>query len=158
MRWWRIIIAAFTVTFFQLTFGTLTACGIFQWADLIQPMDLWKPISVLTGNFLIWLNIGNILFAFFMAASYGLVCDRFPEVSRVVKGAMFGMLIWLMGPLPGMFALYMFTKIAPVVILYWTVTGMMSMQLIGLIIAGIYGGPSKKVERPGIRELCDAMN
>jgi hypothetical protein len=52
---------------------------------------------------------------------------------------MFGFCVWAVGMLPGMLSTYYFMTVAPGVVLYWTLIGLVEIPLKGLIIAFIYG-------------------
>jgi hypothetical protein len=70
---------------------------------------------------------------------YALIQKGLPGGSKLKKGMVFGLCVWAVGLLPGMFATYTFMTVAPTVIIYWTVLGLIQSPLEGMIIAAIYG-------------------
>ena len=82
---------------------------------------------------------GTLLLNVILPIVYVLLKKGIPGPNRVVKGLVFGLCVWAVGMLPGMFATYTFTTIAPTVIIYWTIFGLVRTPLQGIIIAAICG-------------------
>ena len=83
--------------------------------------------------------IGGLLLNIVLSFVYALTEKGVPGKNRVVKGLVFGLCVWAVGMLPGMFVTYTFMTVATPVIIYWTVLGLIEKPLEGLIIAAIYG-------------------
>lgn len=139
MRWGRIFLAAVAVTVFDALYGMLTCGWLFKWVYAIPPTDFWKPVANYTSMFWVALTIGNFILLFLLAAVFGWICKCLPGKCCCCRGSAFGLIVWLVGVLPGMFALYMFTVIAPAVLYYWGISGLVELQIVGLIISCIYG-------------------
>lgn len=139
MRWGRILLADVAVTAFGAVYGAITCGWLFKWVYAIAPTEVWKPESTYTGTFWIILNTGNFISSFLLACVYGWIQKGLPYECACCRGSAFGLIVWLVGVLPGMFALYMFTTIAPTVLIYWAISGAISLQIAGLILAAIYG-------------------
>jgi hypothetical protein len=73
------------------------------------------------------------------AMVYVLLREGIPGQKRLVRGLLFGLCVWAVGTLPGMFAIYTFMTVAPTVIVYWTIMALIMEPLKGLIVAAIYG-------------------
>lgn len=83
--------------------------------------------------------IGTVLLNFLFVLVYAVLYKGIPGKNKLVKGIVFGLCVWAVGILPGMFATYIFMTVAPTVILYWLITGLVQEPLKGLITAAIYG-------------------
>ncbi len=137
MKTGRVLIAGVTVTIFNAIVGAVTCGGIFSWVYQLEPINVWKPM----GNngpgltFMIYSLILSIIFALV----YALIYKGLPGSNKLVKGLVFGLCVWAVGMLPGMLATYSFMTVAPTVIIYWTVMGLIKTPLEGMIVAAIYG-------------------
>lgn len=136
MKLGRMGMAAVVVTIFDMVVGGMTCGGIFSWVYKVEPVNVWKTMSGPPGaDFIVRALILNAIFAF----SYAVLRKGLPGKNRFVKGLVFGVFVWAIGMLPGMNATYSFMTVAPVVIIYWTILGLIQAPLEGLIIAAIYG-------------------
>ena len=139
MKWGRIVISAIAATVFNVIYGTATCGWLFKWIYAIEPTNVWKPESTYTGAFWVKMLVGSLVLWFFFAAVYGLFSKVLTMDCKFCKGASYGLIVWLVGMLPGMWATYSFMTVAPQVIIYWTVSGIISLMISGMIVAGIYG-------------------
>jgi hypothetical protein len=76
----------------------------------------------------------NLLFV----AVYALFLKGIPGPNKYVRGLVYGLAVFAVGMLPGMFATYFFQTINPVVIVYWTAWGFVINPVKGLIASTIY--------------------
>lgn len=136
MRIWRILVAGVAVTVFGSIVGMLTCGKFFLWVYEVEPTNVWKPMEGPPGAIY---YIGALVLSIILVLVYAIVQKGIPGKYRVVKGVVFGLCVWAVGILPGMFAMYMFMTVAPTVVVYWTIMGVIQMPLEGLIIAAIYG-------------------
>lgn len=83
--------------------------------------------------------IGAMLLNFLFVVVYAMLRKGIPGKNKLVKGLIFGLGVWAVGILPGMFATYIFMTVAPTVIVYLTIMGLVQDPLKGLITAAIYG-------------------
>jgi hypothetical protein len=136
MKIGKILIAAIALSIFGVIFGTATCGGVFNWVYKLEPTNVWKPMDGPPGvDHLIVGFILNIV----LAAVYALFRKGIPGKNRLVKGFVFGLCVWAVGMLPGMFATYYFMTVATAVIVYWTILSLVEYPIMGLIIAAIYG-------------------
>jgi len=135
MKIGKIIIAAVVVTIFNVIVGAVTCGGIFNWVYKLEPISVWKPMAA-PG---IAYYIGTILLNFIFVLAYAVLHKGIPGKNKLAKGLVFGLCVWGIGVLPGMFATYIFMTVAPAVIIYWTIMALVQDPLKGLITAAIYG-------------------
>ena len=137
MKTGRMLIAGVVVTIFNAIVGMLTCGGIFNWVYKLEPTNVWKPMgsSGPGAGFM----IGSLLLSIVLSLVYALIHKGIPGKNKLVKGIVFGLCVWSVGMLPGMFATYAFMTVATTVVVYWTVLGLIQAPLEGMIIAAIYG-------------------
>lgn len=137
MKRGRILIAGTAVTVFNAIVSGLTCGGIFNWVYKLEPTNVWKPMSgngpgigFLTGSFLLSMVLSFV---------YAVINKGIPGKNKYVKGIVFGLCVWAVGMLPGMFSTYSFMTVATAVVVYWTILGLIKAPLEGMVIAAIYG-------------------
>jgi hypothetical protein len=136
MKIGRIFIAAVVISLFRAISAGITCGWLFNWVYKLEPTNVWKPmegppgLGFHAGGFLL-----NVVFAFV----YALLHKGIPGKNKFVKGLVFGLCVWTVGVLPGMFATYAFMTVATTVVIYWTILGLIESPLEGMIIAAIYG-------------------
>jgi len=131
----KVIIATIAITIFNAIVGIITCGGIFNWVYGLEPVGVWKTMEAPGAAY----YIGAALLNFLFVLVYAMLHRGIPGKNKLVKGLMFGLCVWVVGVLPGMFATYMFMTVAPTVILYWTILALVQDPLRGLITAAIYG-------------------
>lgn len=136
MKIGRIVIAGLAVSIFDMLVGAVTCGGYFNWVYKVEPTNVWKAMSGPPGvDFMIRNLALNIIFAF----SFAVLKNGLPGRNRFEKGFVLGLFVWALGMLPGMNAMYSFMTVAPVVLIYWTILGLIQAPIEGVIIAAIYG-------------------
>jgi len=70
---------------------------------------------------------------------YALINKGIPGKNRFMKGLLYGLLVVLVGLIPGMISTYQYMTVATTVVIYWTTWGLVVSPLKGLITAAIYG-------------------
>lgn len=136
MKIGKIAIAGAAVTVFDMVVGGVSCGWLFNWVYKIEPVNVWKPMSGPPGMDFIARGLAlNMIFAF----CYAILRKGLPGKSRIQKGAALGLFVWALGMLPGMNAMYSFMTVAPAVLVYWTILGLIQAPLEGIIIAAIYG-------------------
>ncbi|MFH0702115.1 MAG: hypothetical protein V2B14_01065 [bacterium] len=136
MKIGKIFIAGAVVTLFNAIIGAITCGGVFSWVYKLEPTNVWKTME---GAPPLGYFLGTLVLSIILALIYALLNKGIPGKNRFVKGLVFGLCVWAVGILPGMFATYMFMTVSPVVIIYWTILYLIVDPLKGLIIAAIYG-------------------
>ncbi|MFA5270939.1 MAG: hypothetical protein WC412_01195 [Candidatus Omnitrophota bacterium] len=136
MKIGRVLIAGIAVTIFNAIVGMITCGGIFGWVYKLEPTNVWKPMDAGPG---VIFMIGSLILSILLSFVYALIQKGIPGGNRFIKGIIFGLCVWAVGMLPGMFATYAFMTVATTVVVYWTILGLIKMPLEGMIISAIYG-------------------
>ncbi len=74
-----------------------------------------------------------------LAYVYALFVKGIPGKNRTSKGIVFGLCVFAVGIVPGMFSTYYFMNVAVTVVVYWTLSSLITYPLLGIVIAAIYG-------------------
>ena len=135
MKIGEIIIATVAITILHAIVGAITCGGVFNWVYKLEPVSVWKPMEA-PG---IMYYVGSVLLNFLFVLVYAILQKGIPGKTKLVKGLMFGLCVWTVGMLPGMFATYIFMTVSPTVIIYWLIWALVMDPLKGLITANIYG-------------------
>lgn len=136
MKIGKILIAAVALSLFGMIFGGVTCGWLFNWVYKLEPVNVWKPMDGPPG---LAFQIGGFLLNVVLVVVYALLRKGIPGKNKLTKGIVFGLCIWAVGMLPGMFSTYSFMTVATGVVIYWTILGLIEMPIKGLIIAAIYG-------------------
>ena len=136
MKIGKILIAALTVSLFGAIFAGVTCGWLFNWVYKLEPTNVWKPMDGPPG---LLFYIGSFLLNIILAVVYALLRKGISGKNKLTKGLIFGLCVWAVGMLPGMFSTYYFMTVATGVVIYWTILGLVEMPIKGLIIAAIYG-------------------
>ena len=129
-------VAAVAVLVFDFIVAIITCGGLFNWVYQVEPTNVWKPMTNgPPGVYFVVALVINII----LVLVYALIKKGLPGKNIVLKGLSFGLIVWAVGMLEGMVAMYFFTVMAPTVIVYWLILGLIQYPLRGLIIAAIYG-------------------
>jgi len=134
MKFGRIILAGIVVGILNGVWGFLTCGKFFGWVYRLEPIFVWKSLEDMS---LLLANIAGIIFSIMLALVYALIHKGLPG-KGIIKGLSFGLFVWLVGTLPGNFALGCFSRINQTVIIYWIIAGLVIDLLRGLVIAAIY--------------------
>lgn len=136
MKKGKILLAGLAITVFNAIFGALTCGNIFTWVYRLEPTNVWKPVN---GAPSAMFMAGGLMLSIILAFVYALINKGIPGSNKFVKGIIFGLCVWAVGMMPGMLATYEFMTVAPTVIIYWSIIGLIKTPLVGIIIAAIYG-------------------
>ena len=136
MKIGRIVIAGVVPTVLDAVVGAVTCGGVFNWVYQLEPTDVWKSMDAPPGPMVF---VGILAINVILAVVYALLQKGIPGGNKAVKGLVFGLCVWAVGMLPGMFSTYAFMTVATTVVVYWTILGLIHIPLEGLIIALIYG-------------------
>jgi len=132
----KIVIAALAISLFGAIFAGLTCGWLFNWVYKLEPTNVWKPMEGAPG---LSFHIISLLLNTVFVVVYALLRNGIPGKNKVSKGIIYGLCVWAVGMLPGMFSTYYFMTVATGVVIYWTVLGLIELPLKGVIIAAIYG-------------------
>ena len=133
---WRIPVAAVAVLVFDTIVALLTCVWLFRWVYEIEPTGFWKEMS---GGPPWTYYVAALVLNIILVLVYVMIKKGLPGQNVLVKGLMFGLIVWAVGMLQGMVAMYFFSVAAPTVLIYRTIKGLIQLPLGGLIIAAIYG-------------------
>ena len=136
MKIGKILIAALAVSLFGAIFAGLTCGWLFNWVYKLAPTNVWKPMEGAPG--LLFHIVGFLLNTVFVVV-YALLRNGIPGKNKISKGIAYGLCVWAVGMLPGMFSTYYFMTVATGVVVYWTIIGLVELPIKGIIIATIYG-------------------
>ena len=136
MKIGKIVIAALAISLFGAIFAGLTCGWLFNWVYKLEPTNVWKPMEGAPG---LSFHIISLLLNTVFVVVYALLRNGIPGKNKVSKGIIYGLCVWAVGMLPGMFSTYYFMTVATGVVIYWTVLGLIELPLKGVIIAAIYG-------------------
>lgn len=136
MKMGRILLAGVAVTIFSAIVGGVTCGCLFSWVYTLEPTNVWKPMNGGPGAMYM---IGSFVLSVLLSFVYALINKGIPGGNRYAKGIVFGLCVWAVGMLPGMFATHAFMTVATTVVVYWTILGLIMTPLEGMIIAAIYG-------------------
>lgn len=136
MKIGKIVIASVAVAIFNAIVGMLTCGGVFNWVYKLEPTSVWKPMEGPPG---VTYYVGSFILSIILVLVYALINKGIPGKNKLVKGLVFGLCVWAVGMLPGMFATYSFMTVATTVVIYWTILGLIQVPLEGIIISTIYG-------------------
>lgn len=132
----KIILAIIVVAVFNIIVGMLTCGGVFSWVYKLEPTNVWKSVtSASMPLMMIGIFIMDALFVFV----YALINKGIPGQNRFVKGLVYGLLVVLVGLVPGMISTYLYMTVATTVVIYWIIWGLIVSPIKGLITAAIYG-------------------
>ncbi len=136
MKIGRLIVSSVANTVLGSIVGALTCGGIFSWVYKLEPTNVWRPMEGAPGiSFMVGVFVINLIFA----VVYALLKNGLPGEKNWIKGSVFGLCVWSVGILPGMFFTYYFMTVATTVLVYWLVTDLIMLPIRGLIVAVIYG-------------------
>lgn len=136
MRILRIILAALVVSVLNSVWGFFT-CGLwFSWVYLLPPVTIWRAPIDMTPAFWVFNYIGHFILTIIFVAVLRLIANGLPG-KWLVKGLSFGIIVWLVGILPGMFATFMFMTVNPIWVGYMTLNQLVWLPIMGLVAATI---------------------
>lgn len=133
----RMAAAGVAVGVFHTVWGAMMCGWLFNWVYTLEPTSVWKlQGGEAPGSDVM---IIGFLLVTIMAFVYALIQKGVPGQNRFVKGLVFGLLVWSVGMLPGIYATYAFMNVANTVLVYWLIAGLVEMALRGAVIAAVYG-------------------
>lgn len=131
----KLLIAGIVLTVFDAIVGGVCCGCIFSIVYKIEPTNVWRPMCAPGAFFFIGKLVLNVILAYV----YVLLSKGIPGKNKIAKGAIFGLCVFAVGTLPGMFATHVFMTVATTVVVYWTVLALITSPIKGIIIASIYG-------------------
>lgn len=132
----KLILAILVVFVFNFLVGMFTCGGVFSWVYKLEPINVWKPMTSVSFPIMI---AGMFLVDALFVWVYALINKGIPGQNKYVKGLVYGVLVLLVGLIPGMISTYTYMTIATTVVVYWTIWGLIVSPIKGLIASTIYG-------------------
>lgn len=114
---------------------------LFGWVFNLEPIAIWKwtpaqgfdmPIGWWVILFLL-----NIILAIAFAFIYALIEKGLPG-KGIQKGLGFGIIIWIVGPIPALVTMYLMMNIANGALIYFTLQSLFEWLVYGTVISLIY--------------------
>ena len=136
MKMGKVLIAGVAVTIFNTVVAMVTCGSMFNWVYQIDPTYVWKPME--GGGPAPLFYVGSLVMGIIFAAVYDLLHKGIPASNKLVRGLAYGLCVWAVGMLPGMLATYAFMTVAPIVVIYWTLLGLVQTPLAGLVVSLFY--------------------
>jgi len=138
---WKIIVAAIVFMIISQVIHTIEAQITMNYYTDPTYFSVWSKIMMgkmgLTPEFmyysLTFAFIGGLLFT----GVYTTIQKGVPEKTIAKKGLIYGLLIWLVGIIPGSLSMVLLINLPVDLIAYWTVTGLIINLLAGVAIAKI---------------------
>lgn len=122
------ILAGLVILVIGLIFGSLTA-NMYR----MSPQIMWKPMG---QNFFVQVIIYDLIVGIILAYVYSILKNSVPG-SGIVKGLIFGLLVWLVGSVPGLGITYLTMNIRNKLIFTWLVNNLINYCLAGAVIQQI---------------------
>lgn len=134
MKIGKITLASIAITVFVIIVAMLTCGSTFNWVYQLNPTNVWKPmVNGIDPLYYLAEFVASLLFVLV----YVILQKGIPGSNKYTKGLVYGLAVFSVGMLPGMFATYFFQVINPIVIIYWTIWGLIVTPLKGVIASAI---------------------
>jgi cation transporter-like permease len=119
------LLAGIVILVVGMVFGSLTA-DMYK----MSPAGMWKPMG---GNWFTQMVIYDIVVGLILSYVFSIVSNAIPG-SGLQKGLIFGLLMWLVGNVPGLGITYLTMNIRNKLILMWLLNGLVNYCLAGAAI------------------------
>ena len=133
----RALLGGLLVALFYALFGNATCGGAFKSIYLVQPW-MWKDFACLDSKFWTMLSLSNFVIGFIFTLIFMWIYKGLPGRNSLQKGVYFGLIIWILGTLPGMISTHMFSNMFPIVVSYTTLTTLIRLLSTGVIVSLVY--------------------
>jgi len=119
---------------------------LFGWVFNLEPSAIWKwtPAQGLDMPTEWWviLFILNIILAVVFAFIYALIEKGLPG-KEIQKGLGFGIIVWIVGPIPALVTMYLMMNIATGALIYFILQSLFEWLIYGAVISLIYKTKNK---------------
>ena len=137
LDWRKVGIAGVVAGLISFVYSSVTCGYLFNWIYELPPTAIWKPVESYTASWFISSFVISLILFMIIAAVYGVLYKGLPG-DGVKKGLWFGIIIWLVGIVPGMASTYMTMTVNTTVIMYLLAMGIVKYLIIGVAIAYIF--------------------
>jgi len=132
MMWKKGIIAGIAAGVVVLAIGMLL--GSLLGAEYTATPQLWKPM---TGNWWYYMIVIDLVEGIIYGLVFGIVMNGIPG-NGWKKGLNYGLILWLVGTVPGMLMTYSTMAVPDMIVASWLFGGLISLAIAGPVIAVIY--------------------
>jgi hypothetical protein len=147
IKWSRAVLAGLAVNLASFVVGG-GGYVLFDWTFRLEPTFIWRwtpdKMSNMSVCWWTYLIVGNTLLALFLSITFALLYNGIPG-RGVIKGLVFGAIVWLIGVLPAAFTIHVLTVMNAGSVLYFTTQAIIEHLIYGTIIAVVYGNPLLEV-------------
>lgn len=132
----QILLASILVTLFTVIFGALTCGGYFNWVYHLEPVNVWKPIMKTGPEPLFY--VAEFFSSLLFVIVYALFSKGIPGQNKYIKGLVYGLAVFSVGMLHGLFSTYFYMTVNHIVVAYWAIWGLIAISVKGVITAAVY--------------------
>lgn len=135
----KIFLAGIAINFISFLIGGgsyLLFGRIFE----LEPISIWKWTPDMGFNIPVgWptLLLLNIILAVLFALAFALLYKGIPG-KGIQKGLFFGIIVWVVGPVPALITMYLLINIAQGALLYFFIQSLFEWLVYGMVISAIY--------------------
>ena len=136
----KVLFASLAIFFISFLVGG-GSYFLFDWVFNLEPNAIWKwtptlgfdmPTEWWTILFLL-----NIILAIAFVFIYALIEKGLPG-KGIQKGLGFGIIVWIVGPIPALGTMYLMMNIATGALIYFTIQSLIEWLVYGTVISLIY--------------------
>lgn len=136
----KIIIAGVDIFFISFLIGG-GSYFLFGRIFELEPTNIWKWTPAqgfnMPASWWIILFVLNIVLAITFAFVYALIEKELPG-NGIRKGLSFGIIVWMVGPIPALVTMYLMMNIANGALLYFTLQSLFEWLVYGSVISLVY--------------------
>lgn len=114
---------------------------LFGWVFDLKPNTIWKWTPAqgfdMPAEWWIVLFLLNIILAIAFAFIYALFEKELPG-KGIQKGLSFGVIVWIVGPIPALATMYLMMNIAVGALVYFTLQSLFEWLVYGMVISLMY--------------------
>jgi len=136
----KVLLAGCTIFFISFLVGG-GSYFLFSWVFDLEPHTIWKWTPTQGFNMSVewWiiLFLLNIILAIAFAFIYALIEKGLPG-KGIRKGLNFGIIVWIVGPIPALVTMYLMMNIATGALMYFIFQSLFEWLVYGTVISAIY--------------------
>lgn len=136
----KVLFAGFAIFFISFLVGG-GSYFLFGWVFNLEPSAIWKWTPVqgfdMPAGWWFILFLLNIILAVAFTFIYALIEKGLPG-KGIQKGLSFGIIVWIVGPIPALVTMYLMMNIATGALVYFTIQSLFEWLVYGTVISLIY--------------------
>lgn len=140
MKTTKILLAGVAINFVSFLVGGgsyFLFGGVFN----LEPRAIWKWTPAqgfnMPAKWWVILFLLNLVLAIAFAFIYALIEKGLPG-QGLKKGLSFGLIVWIVGPIPALITMYLMINIATGALIYFTLQSLVEWLIYGAVISAIY--------------------